>query len=537
MKLTNDELFKKQLWEKAQIQLPAYDREMVKMASEQTPTWVHFGAGNIFRGYIAALQDTLLNQGIEKTGITAVETFDEEIIEKIYQPHDNLTLMETLSADGSLKNRVIGSITEALSVDKPHDYARLRKLFITPSLQMVSFTITEKGYAIHDMNGNLLPMVQQDIERGIETPSHVMSIVAAMLYHRFCAGAGNLAVVSMDNCSHNGEKLKAAVTTIAKAWEEKGYVEEEFLAYLDDENQISFPWSMIDKITPRPAKTVEEQLGKLGIEDMQPIITNKNTYIAPYVNAEVAQYLVIEDKFPNGRPDLEQAGVYLTDRKTVNAVERMKVTTCLNPLHTALAIFGCLLGYTSISAEMQDHDLAELVRRIGFDEGMKVVTDPGILSPQAFISEVINERFPNPFMPDTPQRIATDTSQKLPVRFGETLKAYVKDPNLSVKDLTFIPLVFAGWLRYLLGVDDHLEPMELSKDPVLPELQNRLLEIETIGLKEVLADILSRDTLFGVNLFEVGLAEKVEVMFSEMMSGSGAVRMTLKKYLDSTSKK
>ena len=85
---------------------------------------------------------------------------------------------------------------------------------------------------------------------------------------------------------------------------------------------------------------------------MDPITTSRGTFIAPFVNAEIPQYLVIEDIFPEGRPPLEEAGVYMTDRDTVNKVEKMKVTTCLNPLHTALAVFGCLLGDKKISDEM-----------------------------------------------------------------------------------------------------------------------------------------------------------------------------------------
>ena len=99
-----------------------------------------------------------------------------------------------------------------------------------------------------------------------------------------------------------------------------------------------------------------------------------------------------------------------TSRETVEKVERMKVCTCLNPLHTALAVYGCLLGYTKISDEMKDADLVKLVEIIGYKEGLPVVTDPGILSPKKFIDEVLQIRVPNPFMPDTPQRIACDTS-------------------------------------------------------------------------------------------------------------------------------
>ena len=231
-----------------------------------------------------------------------------------------------------------------------------------------------------------------------------------------------------------------------------------------------FPaWSMIDKITPRPADSVCEELEKAGVEGMAPVITSKKTYIAPFVNAEGPQYLVIEDKFPNGRPALEKAGVYMTDRDTVNKVERMKVTTCLNPLHTALAVYGCVLGYDLIANEMKDEELNKLVHQIGPVEGMPVVTNPGILSPEAFVDEVINVRIPNPFMPDTPQRIATDTSQKVGIRYGETIKSYVAKYG-DAKKLTAIPLAIAGWCRYLLGVQDVGEKFELSADPMVPSV-------------------------------------------------------------------
>ena len=239
------------------------------------------------------------------------------------------------------------------------------------------------------------------------------------------AGQLPLAVVSMDNCSHNGEKLRNAVVEIARAWHWDGFVDGGFLAYLEDETKVAFPWSMIDKITPRPHPMVEKALAADGIEGMAPVVTSKKTFIAPFVNAEKPQYLVVEDRFPNGRPPLERVGVYFCDRATVNMTEKMKVTTCLNPLHTAMAMYGCLLGYTLICEEMKDADIVRLVKRLGYVEGLPVVVDPKIISPKAFIDEVVNERLPNPFMPDDPRRIATDTSQKVGVRFGETVKSYL----------------------------------------------------------------------------------------------------------------
>ena len=325
-------------------------------------------------------------------------------------------------------------------------YNRLKEIFGNGSLQLASFTITEKGYSLNDSQGLPLPDVLADFTGGQKTPVSCMGKVAALLYHRFTKGGLPIAMVSMDNCSHNGDKLKTAITAFAEKWVENNLVEPEFLTYVTS-NKVSFPWTMIDKITPRPNTSVEELLKKDGVQDLDPVITGKHTYVAPFVNSEECEYLVIEDVFPNGRPALEKSGFIFTDRETVDKVERMKVCTCLNPLHTALAVFGCLLDYKLIAEEMKDSTLKTLVERLGYQEGLPVVMDPGILNPKEFLDTVLGIRIPNPFMPDTPQRIATDTSQKLSIRYGETIKAYEKSSTLQTSDLKMIPLVFAGWLR------------------------------------------------------------------------------------------
>lgn len=537
MKLTLEGIKDKKSWEKAGISLPEYDAAAVAENTRKSPVWVHFGAGNIFRIFIGGIADTLISSGESDKGITCVETFDFDVIDKIYKPYDNLVLAVTLKADGTTDKKVTASLTEAIKArsDEPGQWNRLKEIFCNPGLQMISFTITEKGYALKGADGKYFPFIQADIDNGPEKAVSAMAIVCALLNERYKAGKMPLAVVSMDNCSHNGEKLQSSILTMAKEWAAKGFVESGFIEYLTDESQVAFPWSMIDKITPRPAESVCEELEKTGVEGMSPVITSKNTYIAPFVNAEGPQYLVVEDKFPNGRPALEKAGVYMTDRDTVNRVERMKVTTCLNPLHTALAVYGCVLGYTLIADEMKDKELNRLIHEIGLTEGMPVVTDPGILSPSEFVDEVINVRIPNPFMPDAPQRIATDTSQKVGIRYGETIKAYVEKYGDATK-LTAIPLAIAGWCRYLLSVDDKGEHFELSSDPMLPELTKTLEGIKVGNPQSYtgqLKPILSNANIFGIDLYEAGIGEKIEAMFLEEIAGPGAVRETLKKYMNS----
>ena len=182
---------------------------------------------------------------------------------------------------------------------------------------------------------------------------------------------------------------------------------------------------------------------------------------------------------------------------------------------------------------MKDQELNKLVHEIGPVEGMPVVTDPGILSPKDFVDEVINVRIPNPFMPDTPQRIATDTSQKVGIRYGETIKSYVAKYG-DAKKLTAIPLAIAGWCRYLLGVQDDGEVFERSSDPMLSELTKAMKGIE-LGKPETyhgqLKSILSNENIFGIDLYKAGIGEKIEEMFLEEIAGPGAVRAVLKKYM------
>lgn len=530
----------KNCFEAAGYAVPKYDRAAVRKNTMENPWWIHFGAGNIFRAFQANVVEKLLNDGTLDRGLVVAEGYDYDIVELMNRPHDDLSILVTLKTQGDVEKTVVGSIVESLVADTgdatPHsaqDFARLREIFASKSLQMVSFTITEKGYKLTKGDGSYMEAVLADFENGPKAPTSYIGKVAALLYHRFENGALPVAMVSMDNCSKNGEKLYAAISEFANEWAKRGVADKAFVDYVNDVNKVSFPWTMIDKITPRPDDKIAEILKNDGI-DAASVITPKKTYVAPFVNAEECEYLVIEDLFPNGRPALEKGGLIFTDQNTVTKVERMKVCTCLNPLHTALAVYGCLLGYTSISAEMKDTELNKLVNRIGYVEGLPVVTDPKILSPETFLNEVLTKRIPNPYLPDTPQRIACDTSQKLAIRFGETVKEYAKQDDKNVADLKMIPLVFAGWARYLMAVDDKGAKMELSPDPLLNDAQAYVAGIELGKCTEVpqgVKDLFKRADIFGVDLYEAGVANLAEQYFLELVAGTDAVRKTLQKYV------
>lgn len=495
MKLSLNGIQDRAAWERAGIALPAYDVRAMREKTKENPVWVHFGAGNIFRAFLCAAMQRVLDSGASDRGVIACETYDGEIIDRAYTAYDNLSLVAIMRADGKVEKRVVASVAEAVKADEA-GLARMREIFRSPSLQMASLTVTEKAY---------------------KPENPMMRMIVSFLSERYNAGGTPMAIVSMDNCAHNGDKLHAAMMPAAEAMASEGAVAAGFLDWMRE--NVAFPNTMIDKITPHPDEQIRQMLVEDGVEDMEIIHTEKHTATAGFVNAEQAEYLVIEDNFPNGHPPLEKAGMLFTDKETVDKVEKMKVGTCLNPLHTALAILGCLLGFTKISAEMADDDLSEFVDRLGYVESLPVVEDPGVLSPKKFLDEVVKLRLPNPFLPDTPQRIATDTSQKLSVRFGHTIGATQDKSKLHC-----VPFVLAAWFRYLTGVDDEGNAFTPSPDPRMEEVRARMAN----GLSD---ELLSDVSLFGHDLVANGMAPVVRAKFSEMMEGKGAVRRALKKVL------
>ena len=463
----------------------------------------------------------------EKTIVTLVRdgvSTPEELIDRCYRACDHLSLVVTLYSNGTINKEVVASVTESLKLSE--DMLRLKDIFLAPSLQMISFTLTEKGYIIQDDTREFLPDYKHDRENGPEGCQSFFGKLTALCLDRCRAGLSPLALVSLDNCSDNGTRLERAVRHMARAWQRGGFITEDEYYFLLKKN--TFPLSMIDKITPHPDNRIADKLAADGLENAKPFVTEKGTHAAVYVNSESPHYLLIENAFPNGHPALEQCGVIITRRDIVEKSARMKVSTCMNPMDTALGVFGCMLGYTRISDEMKDTELVNLITRLSEQEAMPMVADPGVIDPEAFLHEVLGERYPNPFLQDSPQRTATDTSRKIAPRFGTTLYAYYNSmlPAHRATRLIYIPLVLAGWLRYLEGVDDNGSEFTLSPDPNIEHVRT-LMGNPKLGddvSEAQLYPLLANRYYFGVNLFEIGVGETVVRMFGEMNRGPHAVR-------------
>lgn len=531
VQLVDDYQGNAQAFTQAGITVPQFDQAKARAAAAQAPVWVHFGGGNLFRCFHAAIAQQLLNQGTLNAGVIVAETYDEGVVDQAYTPFNDRFLQVVMDEKGNYDKTLIASVAEAIYYNKanPAGWARLKAVFEQKSLQLVTMSITEKGYSLRNVDGALTPAAEADIAGDPDAATTNMGAIARLLLARYQAGKYPIAMVSTDNFSQNGQRFEDGILTIARGWVQNGTVSQGFVDYLSDPKQVSFPWSMIDRITPNPAESVATILKQGGFEDTNIIHTEKHTNIAPFGNTEVTHYLVIEDNFPNGRPKLEDAGVIMTDRATVNDADQMKVTACLNPLHTSLAIFGSLLGYSSIAAEMANSDLVALIKQLGYNEDLPVVKDPKIINPKQFIDQLIEKRLPNKNIPDTPQRIASDTSQKIPVRYGVTLTHYL-DEGKDLTQLKAIPLILAGWCRYLMAVKDDGTDFTPSPDPLLGDVQPFVANVklgQPVDAHSVLAPILANQQIFGVDLAKTGLIPTIEADFAKMIQGPGAVAATI----------
>ena len=223
MKLNSETLKNRAEWEAKGYRLPAYDRGAVVERTKENPTWLHFGAGNIFKALHGMAAQRLLNEGKLDRGIIAVERMDRG-----GDTHDDLAVVVTLKADGSVEKNILGAIAETCYLYGGED--RLREIFRNPSLQLVTFTITEKGYSLDNDD------VKADLTAASSEAKSYMGKVAALLLERYRAGAYPIAMVSTDNCSHNGDKLKAAMCAFAEAWGDEG-----FKAYIENAERSPSP--------------------------------------------------------------------------------------------------------------------------------------------------------------------------------------------------------------------------------------------------------------------------------------------------------
>ncbi len=399
------------------VAVPAYDRTSV------TPGIVHIGVGGFHRAHEAVYTDALLAEGgADEWGICGVGLRPEDrAMRDALIPQNGLYTVMTRSADGD-EARVVGSLVQYLFA--PDEEQAVRNILASPQTRIVSLTITEGGYGLE----------------AAALPGSVFRLLADALRQRRSAGIPAFTVLSCDNLPHNGNAAKRALLAA---------VSDPDLAKWIEQN-AAFPNSMVDRITPQTTDADRALVrDEFGIQDAWPVV------------CEPFKQWIIEDKFSDGRPPWENAGVQFVP--DVAPYEAMKLGL-LNGSHFAMAYLGFLAGFTTVPALMADPNFRLLIQRLMDDEVSPLLPAvPGI--DLSVYKATLIRRFDNPAIKDQITRLCLDGSPKFPQYLRPSLEKAVS----TGRPHRLMTLALAGWLRYLTGVDEQGQSYVID-DPRAAEL-------------------------------------------------------------------
>lgn len=438
----------------------AYDRSAV------TASIVHFGVGGFHRAHEAMYLDRLMRDGEAlEWGICGVGALpaDRRIVDTLTR-QDGLYTLVVKHPDGHREPRVIGSIVEMMFA--PDDPQAVVDRLADPRTRIVSLTITEGGYLVNQVTGEFDvddPAIRADLSEGA-VPRTVFGYVVAGLAARRAAGSTPFTVMSCDNLPGNGDVARRMMTAFAR-------LKDPGLADWMDEH-VAFPNSMVDRITPVTApEDIERLAEEFGIEDGWPVVCEPFTQ------------WVLEDRFTDGRPPLEGAGVQLVD--DVVPYELMKLRL-LNASHQALCYLGYLSGHRYAHEVCQDPLFVDFLLGYMEHEGSPTLPDVPGVDLDAYRHQLI-ERFANPEVRDTLARLCAESSDRIPKWLVPVIRRNLETGGAIDRSA----LVVASWARYAEGVDEQGEPIE-----VVDRIKDRVMAAAARQHEDKLAFIRDRD-LFG----------------------------------------
>ncbi|WP_421532509.1 mannitol dehydrogenase family protein [Lelliottia amnigena] len=444
------------------VQLPQYDRQQLRSRI------VHFGFGAFHRAHQALLTNRVLNAKGGDWGICEISLFSGDVLMSQLREQDHLFTVLEKGADGN-QPIVIGAVHECLNA-KLDSLAAIIEKFCEPQVAIVSLTITEKGYCIDPATGKLDTQnarILHDLENPTE-PHSAPGILVEALHRRRERSLTPFTVLSCDNIPDNGHVVKNAVLGMAEKRSP------ELAKWI--ETHVSFPGTMVDRIVPAATEvSLAEITQELGVEDPCAISCE------PFIQ------WVIEDNFVAGRPEWEIAGVQMV--QDVLPWEQMKLRM-LNGSHSFLAYLGYLAGFAHVSDCMQDDAFREAARRLMLDEQAPTlrITDVDLT---AYADSLI-DRFANPALQHRTWQIAMDGSQKLPQRMLEGVRVHLQRESAW----PLLALGIAGWMRYVSGVDDAGNAIDV-RDPLSEKI--RVL-VETSSEKGRVKALLALSEIFGSDL-------------------------------------
>jgi mannitol 2-dehydrogenase len=412
------------------VAVPQYDRAAVRTGI------VHVGVGGFHRAHQAMYVDTLMNQGSAlEWGIAGVGLLPgDRRMHEVLKSQDCLYTLVVKYPDGSMHPRVIGSIVDHLVA--PDDPEAVLKVMSHPATRIVSLTITEGGYLVNQSTGEFDaadPSIQDDLAEGA-VPTTAFGFLVEALKRRRDAGVEPFTVMSCDNIAGNGEVAHRMLGAFARLKDPElaGWIEE----------SVTFPNSMVDRITPVTTDHDREQLAEqFGVEDGWPVVCEPFTQWA------------LEDRFPAGRPPYDRAGVQLVP--DVTPYEMMKLRL-LNSSHQALCYLGYLAGYRYAHEVCADELFTGFLLGYMDEEATPTLADVPGVDLEAYKHELI-ERFANPEIRDTLARLCAESSDRIP----KWLVPVIRDELARGGSVRRSALVVASWARYAEGVDESGEPIEI----------------------------------------------------------------------------
>ena len=387
---------------------------------------LHLGLGSFHRAHEAVYLHHLRESGDRSWSIVAGNIRpDMEATARALAAQQGIYTLETVTPTGERRYERIASIREVVPFEPT--LARLMEVGAAPSTRIVSFTVTEAGYYL-DTHDRLDPS-HADLRADLEgrACATIYGAVAAILRQRMGRGAGPVTLLNCDNLRSNGTRFRAGLLA--------------FLAHRGEsalsawvQANTSCPCAMVDRITPRPGAEVGARVrAATGVDDAAPVM------------AESFIQWVVEDRFVAGRPDWERVGVEMVE--SVHAYEEAKIRI-LNASHSCVAWAGTLRGLSFIHEDMA----VPAIRRIAWEYVTRDVI-PCLDTPErpapidlAAYRDVVFERFGNPFVRDTNQRVAMDGFSKIPGFIAPTLRERIAGGQ-PIAPTAMLPALFFAFLE------------------------------------------------------------------------------------------
>ncbi|WP_281786138.1 D-arabinitol 4-dehydrogenase [Uruburuella suis] len=434
----------------------------------QQYTWLHIGLGSFHRAHQAWYLNELIKAGNDSWAIAAgnIRNDSEHTVQAL-QAQNGEYVLETISPHDERAYEVIKSIKKLLPWQA--DLAPLIEEGAAEATKVIAFTVTEAGYYL-DSNYRLEqsnPSLQADLQGGHET---IYGIIAKILKKRMQLADGKVTLLCCDNVRHNGERFHDGLVEFLTLTGQQ-----DVIAWLKD--NATTPNTMVDRIVPRPAEDLPARIQeKTGIADKAPVM------------GETFIQWVVEDNFKdNVRPALEEVGVELVD--SVIPYEEAKIRV-LNVPHAVIAWAGTLQGESFI----HNSTLNERVRQVAYDyvtqDVIPSLGDNGIDLPA--YRDVVLERFTNPHIKDTNQRVAADGFSKIPAQIQPTLIERYRS-GVRPEATALLPALFFVFMEqwhqgklpfaYQDGIIDEaaVHAMYQSADPVQVFAQDKALFGELAG--------------------------------------------------------